>query len=170
MKFLSIIFLLFTTICITANAQDTAKVRHDAEAMMQATINGDFKTVIKYSYPPLLKSVGGEDKMIAYLEKSLADMKSRNTIVKAVEIGPPGVIVKSRKKLYSVVPEKVSIQSNGVLVYVNSTLVGISYNNGVDWCFIDTGNLSDKQIKQIFPDVYDKLSIPKRPNTVGTIK
>jgi len=162
MRFFSITLLLFIATYANTFAQDTVKIRHDAEAMMQATKTNDFKTVVKYIYPPVVKSAGGAHRLIETLTKTVADMKAGNTVIADGEIGKPGEILKIKKRRYSVVPEKLTIVSNGVRVFTYSSLLAISLNNGLDWYFVDAGNMKDEQIKKMFPDIDGKLTIPKR--------
>ena len=166
MKYLKMTLLLFIAINANTYAQDTAKIRKDAQALVQATKMSDFKTVVKFTYPPVVKSLGGPDKMIEVLNKSLAEMKNQGASIIGGDIGRPGKILHAGTKLYSVVPEKVIIESNGTRLYANSSLLAISLNNGDTWYFIDAGNMSDIQVKQAFPEIYGKLTIPKRSDPV----
>jgi hypothetical protein len=160
MKYLKILLLLAIA-SVNLYAQDTAKIKRSAEIVVKATLIGDFKTVAMYTYPKVVEAMGGTNKMIELMDKTIAEMKSQGVIIKAGEIGQPGVILNTGVRLYSVIPEKIIIEVNGKRFYSTSSLLAISSNKGIDWYFIDAGNLSDEKVRQIFPDTRDKLIIPK---------
>ncbi|MES2378074.1 MAG: hypothetical protein V4553_15910 [Bacteroidota bacterium] len=165
MKHLKII-LVFLTLSINVNAQYAMKIKHDAEEIAKAVVSNDFKTVVKYTHPIVIRMVGGPDKMIALMNKGLETMKAQGAAITGSEIGEPGKILNTKTALYSVVPQKVTMTSNGTKFYSTSSLLAISSNNGASWYFVDAGNITDAQIKQIFPEIYGKLTIPKRSEPV----
>lgn len=141
--------------------QSTVKLKSTAELLAKATVASDFKTVVKYTYPKVVKAMGGPDKIIAVMNKGFQDMKSQGAAFKDAIIGEPGQILTGRTEFYSVVPLKLIMESNGEKFYTTSSLLAISADKGKNWTFIDAGNMTKAQLKQFFPEVYTKLIIPK---------
>lgn len=160
------LFLLFSAIAVSATAQHSDKIKMNAEELVKATVNNDFKVVVKYTYPMVVKMMGGAQKMINVLTEGAETMKAQGAAFKGGEIGEPGKILNVNGKLYSVVPEKIIMESNGTKFYATSSLLAISSDKGTNWYFIDGGNLTDAQIKQLFPEILGKLTIPKRSSPV----
>lgn len=164
-KFNSLVLVLLV-ITVNATAQHAITIKENAEELVTATVNNDFKVVVKYTYPALVKMMGGADKMISVLTKGFETMKAQGAAFKGGEIGEPGKILNTGDKLFSVVPEKLIMESNGTKFYITSSLLAISLNKGVNWYFLDGGNMTDTQIQQLFPEVRGKLTIAKRTNPV----
>jgi hypothetical protein len=162
MRFLGMTLLLFIAIYTNGFAQDTTKIRLNAEAIAKAIVDHDLKTVVQYTHPMVVNLVGGPDKMIDLMTKEFETMKAQGVTFVAGEIGKPGQIFITKTALYSVVPQKVIMAANGTKFYSDSFLLAISLNNGDSWYFVDGSNLTDAQIKQVFPEIYSKIVIPKK--------
>ena len=161
MKRILILTAFITILYINAFAQHEEKIKSDAEIMVKATLNNDFKTLAQYTHPTLIRMMGGTDAMIALLNKSMAEMKSKGASIVDGIIGQPGKIIEIGKNLYSVVPQKVIMQSNGTKFFTNSSLLAISENKGESWYFLNVGSDNDENIKLLLPEISGKIDIPK---------
>ncbi len=161
MKRTIILLILFMT-SYCARAQQLEQIKAAAELMAKAMLGNDFKTLARYTNPKVVAMMGGVDNMMAVLNKGVKEMKSRGASISDVEIGMPPSIVTSGTELYAVVPEHLIMQANGSMFSTSSSLIAMSPDKGKHWYFTDAGNMSEAQLKQLFPKVYTKLVIPKR--------
>ncbi|RKR83025.1 hypothetical protein BDD43_3225 [Mucilaginibacter gracilis] len=167
MKFITSIILLFITGLTfaqskpyKATAAQTAALKKQAEACADAMMKQNFKQLAVYTYPPLIKAMGGADKMATKLTATAAQMQSQGIAFKSITIGDVKDIVKSKNDLYSIVQDILQISMNGTLITSSSYLLAYSSNNGLRWYFVDTVPLKNQNIKKLFPTYPDGLVIP----------
>lgn len=164
--------LLFAKMSDASDGADTKIVKHtgqdsvyavnikrDAEVTAKSVLDSDFKTLIDHTYPPSVERAGGKEKMIEAAEYAATIIKSKGITVLKVVVGEPRDIIRIDKVLYSVVPQKVVLKSDGKTVYYTSSLLGISQNGGVSWYFVDAGNMNDEKLKADFPGISGKVTI-----------
>ncbi len=160
----SIISLLF---CILLFVQSFAQVKEapqniklQAANMGAAFISGDYKTFANYTFPLVLKSMGGAAKMAAVLTKTTSDMKVKGMSFTNISFDEPSKIIKSGKELQATIAQHTEIKlSQGKLVST-STLIAISIDNGINWTFIDTSNKDKATLKKALPNLSNAIIIP----------
>lgn len=162
MKNVAIILLLLTASFTTVSAQQKTQIKQQAQLMANATIKGDYKTLVKYTHPKIVNMMGGKEKMIAVVNKGVSQMQTNGITFKQALIGEPGNILNTGTGLYAVIPQKLIMNANGRTMTTTSSLLASSTDKGKTWYFTDAGNISDEQLKQLFPGVLGKLTIPKR--------
>ena len=167
MKYLVTLVLLITTF-FSSNAQQEKQIKQAAELMAKATLNGDYKTLTKYTHPKVVKMMGGSEKMITVLSGAINQMKSQGVSFDGATIGEPVKPITVGTELYTVMPQKIVMKANGQKISTTSTLLANSPNKGKTWYFTDAGGMTDQQIKQLFPGVLGKLTIAKRSAPVVT--
>jgi hypothetical protein len=160
-KVMQIILIVIVTNVYSQSNNDSA-LKVQAEKMAKAFMSNDFNVFIKYSNPQLVKMIGGSNKMIEVLNKSVVDMKSKEIIFESITFNEPTKVIKSGNELQSTIQQitKVKTPSGGVMRI--STLVAISTNNGVNWTFIDISNNDIATIKQLLPNLSNSITIPKQ--------
>ncbi len=149
----------------TVSLSDTARLANlirDARAMMKATTLGDFSVLAKYTHPLVVQSMGGADKMAAYLTKEFRNMQAQGIKFDEAQIGTPSKFVYTGGEYFCVIPQKVIMVNGSRRIASASSLLGVSNNGGNTWRFVDAGGMTDEQVKQYFPKIYGKLTIPKR--------
>lgn len=164
-KHLLIILLLVVT-AINSFAQQSAQIKAAAQVMGKATINSDYKTVVKYTHPKLLAVVGGSEKMLSLIKQSLEQVKSQGVKIESVTMGEPSKVVTIGSGLYSTLLQTVVVKMKDQKVSNTSTILANSTDKGKNWTFVDAGGMSDDQLKQLFPEVIGKLQITKRTTPV----
>jgi hypothetical protein len=147
----------------TQNPTNTAKtvypnLKIQAEALVKATVSGDFAKVADFTYPNVVKEFGGKEKMIAVLKNDSAQMKAEGFELTAITVGEIKQIAKVDLEIFAVVPVKITIKSPEGKEAGESSMVGISTDNGVNWKFIN--GINQERFKAAFPKAAEKLQIP----------
>jgi hypothetical protein len=160
----SIISLLF---CITVFAQSSAQVKEapqnikqQAAKMGAAFVSSDYKTFANYTYPLILKSMGGAAKMVAVLTKTTNDMKLQGMSFSNITFDEPSKIVKSGKELQATIAQHTEIKLSQGRLVSTSTLIAISTDNGSNWTFIDTSNKDMATLRKALPNLNPSITIP----------
>ena len=123
-------------------------------------VHEDYKVLAKYTYPPVVKMMGGPENMAATVQKMMANMKTQGVIFNKVSFGEPSKIVKSGSELQSTIAQHLEMQIKENKLLATSTLIAISADNGVNWTFVDTSNKDMATIRKLLPNLSPAISIP----------
>ena len=147
-----------------ATKSQTAALKKQAEEMASAMQNQNYNQMLYYTYPQIVKTMGGAEKMSTEFQAASAQMRSRGISLKSVTIGNLSPIIASEGDLYSVVPDVVQVMVNGTLMTRGTSFLAISHDKGLRWYFVDTTPLKGKPLKKLFPTYPDGLVLPDVSN------
>lgn len=133
--------------------------------MVNAAVNGDYKTLLKYTHPKIIKIMGGNDQALITLKQTMNALKEQNFIIQKAGIGKIVQMIKTKKNFQCIIPQTVTLKLQNKTAESNNFLFAISYNNGLRWYFLDTGGASENQIRKIFTEMDKNLIIPKSKTT-----
>jgi hypothetical protein len=156
------VFLLLLTAVFsgTLHAQvDTARIKENAlksaVEMSEAFIGGQYDKFIDYMHPDLVKLMGGRDT----LKLIFAQSSSQGIEVKKTDIGKPTCIVFADSSIQCVLPQKQLTHMFGGDYETSGSLVGLSYNKGETWYFINATSADIANVKKYLPDLSDELKL-----------
>ncbi|HET7118655.1 MAG TPA: hypothetical protein VFI29_19320 [Hanamia sp.] len=160
----SIVSLLFSVVFFTtthAQVKEAAQnLKQHAGKMGAAFVSGDYKTFANYTYPLILKSIGGAGKMAAILTKTSNDMHAQGMSFSNITFDEPSKIVKSGKELQATIAQHTEIKLSQGRLLSTSTLIAVSKDNGVNWTFIDTSNKDIATLRNVLPNLSPLITIP----------
>jgi hypothetical protein len=142
-------------------ATQTTALKKQADDMAALMMQRNYKQMAYYTYPQIVKAMGGPDKMAEKVSQMMDEMQSRGMAFKSTTIDNIGDIVKSGTHLYSVIQQILQISNNGSIITGSSYLLAISSDNGKRWYFVDTAPFKHQNIKHLFPDYPPELVIPE---------
>ena len=116
--------------------------------------------MVDLTYPKVIESAGGRDKMIAALAKGLKEMETEGVTVLSSNAGAPTQIVRVSGWIYAVVPTTLKVKAQDGVFQTESSMIGLSSDNGANWTFIDAGGKDHKQLKSFLPAPADSLKLP----------
>lgn len=173
MKHAGAIILLsfFLNVCTAqTKAVDTADhskvIKEQAEEMGQLLLKKDYQGFAAFTYPKILTMMGGEAKMIAFLEKNAKEMESEGIGILKVTLGEPSEIIVQGKELQGTIPQIIELKVPDGRLVTRSTLIVISTNNGKKWYFLDTSGKDIQTMRKTFPNLSETLVIPKKTEPV----
>ena len=135
-------------------------VKADAEKMGQAFVKGYYETYVKYTYPALLKIMGGSINMVTVLINTSNSLKAKGMSFNWITFDNPSAIVKSSNELQCIIVQHTDIKMAKGGVVTTSALIAISQDNGAHWTFMDTSNRSIETLKRVFPNLSSSLKLP----------
>ena len=135
--------------------------------MVKSLFEKDYKTFAKYTYPAIVKMIGGEDKMAQKLKKSFEQMESQGISFTNCSIETPTLFVRCKNEIQCTITENIEMKVPQGRLVTKSTLIGISSDNGATWTFIDTQGKDVKNLRLNLPNLCESLIIP--PNDQPTI-
>ncbi|HWG46107.1 MAG TPA: hypothetical protein VN688_25320 [Gemmataceae bacterium] len=137
-----------------------------AEEVLQATLKGDFGKLADLTYPKVVESLGGRDKMIAKLEASSKEMKSKGVTFRSVKVGDVLQLAPSDSHLFALLPMTLEMKIPTGTITVKSFLLGISSDKGKTWTFFNGDKMDDEKAKKLLPSLPAKLKLPKKEKPV----
>lgn len=152
--------LLFAFICFSSFAQNN-NVKTQAEQMGKALLQKDYKTFVTFTYPKLLKQMGGEEKMSGSIAQQMKSMAMSGTKIVALNYGAPTPVIKAGKELQCTIPQQMIMMSGNNKIAAKTTLIAISEDKGKRWYFIDAGERDITAVRQQLPNISKSIVLPK---------
>ncbi|HWK02139.1 MAG TPA: hypothetical protein VNS58_00810 [Puia sp.] len=155
------VLLDYTLLTINADQNNLPEVvKEQANIMGQAFVRGDYKVFSHYTYPEIVKMIGGENKMAEALTKITSDMKIKGMMFNNITFGDVSKIVKSGNELQCTVAQHTEIKLPSGRAISTSTLIAISTDSGSNWTFVDTSNKDISMIRNLLPHLSRAIVIP----------
>lgn len=142
-------------------AQPLVKIKQTAQLIGDATIKGDYVTVLNYTYPKAIALAGGRDTLLGTMKRVFAELSTQGIAFKSVEIGTPGDIIEAGGKSFSLIPQTLVMKMNGGTITAKSSTLAISSDKGAHWFFVGSGSMKDEALYALFPELKDKMMFPK---------
>ena len=137
-----------------------------AQEVNDAFRRRDFARMVDLTYPKVIEAAGGRDKMVAALAKGMKEMEAEGVVVLSSTAGAPTQIVHASGKIYAVLPTTLKVKAQDGVFQTESSMIGISSDNGATWTFIDAGGKDQNQLKKLLPDAASKLNLPAEKQPV----
>jgi len=141
----------------------SAAAKRDAQASVDALLNGEFERFAAFMYPRALKFAGGRDKVIATVQRGFEDMRAQGARMESARAGQPEQMMRAGQDLMTIIPiaQIASLDEDRILF--SSHLLGISSDNGKSWTFVDTMKLTPENVRAIVPNFNPAMKLPPNP-------
>lgn len=151
----------------STNAQDFSQlIKKSANACMDATTTGDYKTLLEYTYPPLvtlLDSIaGGAGQGKAMIEQQIKSLKEQGVTIDSGIVGEPTAHVKAGKELIAIVPTVMYMTVKEKRIKQESYMIAVSANAGKNWTFVNSSPEDKKMMALLFPNWNPALKLPEK--------
>ena len=131
-----------------------------ANKMNKLFQTGDYDNFIDFMHPKVVEMTGGKDS----LKEMFESMKKQVEFI-STDLTIPNKLIANDTLYQCVFAQKQVMKMNEKKFYVLGSLIGISYNSGVNWVFIAvTNNISF--LKQQFPELSNDLELKPQKKPV----
>ena len=137
-----------------------------AQEVNDAFRRRDFGRMVDMTYPKVIEAAGGRDKMIASLAKGMREMEAEGVTVLSSTAEAPTQIVHVSEWIYAVVPTTLKVKAQTGIFKTESSMIGVSFDRGANWTFIDAGGKDHKQLLNMLPAPADALKFPAEKDPV----
>lgn len=142
-------------------AKEHDKIKAQAEKIAGAMAEEDYGTVADLTHPKVVEMMGGRARMIAFVDKSMKEMRAEGFVIETFTVGEPQKVTDIGGRLYVTVPTKMRMKVPTGVMLSESFFVGASDDGGEKWAFIDgSGAEGREKVKLVFPEAVDKLDLP----------
>lgn len=155
-----LVFTFFFTFPLLAHSQDTTLIIRQANILARATFKGDAKTITIYTYPALVELTGGKEKFQQLITDRMAKLKYQGINKFDGIIGSPGKFLTAGNEIHCLLPEDIFLTTMAGRYKSKSYLLGISKDGGINWTFLDVGNMSPAILHQLLPNFNNDIVIP----------
>ena len=145
---------------IHADAQQLAALKQQATEFTTAIQQHDAATLVKYTYPAVMKLRGGKAKVEQNLKEGFTKMQQAGFSLTSVTPGEVKQVEQSGGKWFALLTYVVQGNINGSIVTHGSYLLGVSVNGGKRWYFLDAPVLKKIGTQKLFPNFPKNLMIP----------
>jgi hypothetical protein len=160
------LFAAFVVCCCIAQTADdspTSLVSKKAQVIGDATVKGDYAKVVDSTYPKVVEIIGGQEKMVALIEKSMNQMKAQGFTLISFQAGEPKELLTEGDSTFAVVPTITKLTAPGGKLIARSYLLGVSSDSGKTWKFVDGAGLQQKEVRdKVLPKLPAKLLLPEK--------
>lgn len=162
-KKIKLVLFTLLVLCVTSvNAQVYIdSLNKQANAMLNSFETKDYKTLLKFTHPKIVKTMGGIGPAEVAIKKALESITANGFSLKNIKIGEVSHFVKSGT-LYQCLLEQISLANvnNGNFRAVNY-LICMSYNSGKNWYFVNADKEKEASLKKLIPEINQELTIPE---------
>lgn len=136
------------------------QLRTQAEECNRAFIEGDFGRLADLTHPKLVTLLGGREKLVEYLRKSVAEMKADGFEPLSYAPSEPTHVVRAGRETYAVVPATLRARTEEGVLVSESFMIAVSADGGKNWKFVSGSSATPGQLRTLFPGVARRLRLP----------
>ena len=152
-------------------SQTKEEALRDAKITSEATLNQDFKTVLKHTLPKVLELMGGQEQAIPMLKKTFEDLNAQGFTFEKADILAVSDIIFEQEQHRCIVEGFNVMKMNNTRVKSKSFLLGVYNSEEKFWYFIEAKQLKNpNMLNMIFTDFQTKLEIPEDELTTEAIE
>jgi len=171
MKYLLTLFLSFVALFSFAQVDqaDSASIStagKQGTEMARLLLAKDYTAFAKFTYPPVKKMAGSEEKLIELLKSSIANLESQGISIINCSVENPEKIIHFKNTLQCTLIQNIEMKVPNGRMMAKSALIGISANNGKNWTFVDTHGSDLKTLQKNIPGLSNSLNIPEKQEPV----
>src|SRR5262249_29054036 len=133
-----------------ADAKLKRLLKAKVEEIHLALLKGDVARFVDHAHPEWVKKEGGQEKMIATLNRVAEDLKAGGFTFQALKVEEPREIVAAGARRFAVVPYVAQLKGMGGKVTQEGFVIGISGDQGKSWTFVSG---DPAKIKLLLPNL-----------------
>lgn len=139
-------------------------VKTAAKNMDAALVRKDYSNFTETTYPKAVEMTeGGMEKMLRDLASQMASIEASGNKIIAAWPGEPSGMIDTAGEVQCTIPQFMRMKVNGGKLVTETTLIGISPDNGKKWYFMDAADRDIEKMRSIFPNLSSKHVLKKSP-------
>ncbi|HWS89256.1 MAG TPA: hypothetical protein VN282_19945 [Pyrinomonadaceae bacterium] len=136
------------------------RLQTQAEESGRAFLEGDYERLADYTYPKLVELIGGREKLIEVVRKSVEGMKAEGLQPLSSAPSAPTQVLRAGRQTYAIVPLKFKMRAPGQVLVSDSFMIAVSDDGGKNWKFLSGASVDEARLKILLPDAAGKLKLP----------
>lgn len=160
-------YLLLTLIFFSGfnYAQDNTALKEmalrDAKFASEATLNKDYKNVLKHTHPNVLELMGGKEKAFELVKSTFESINAQGIAFEKAEVIGVSDVVFEQNEYRCLVKGFNQMKTPGMRIKSTSYLLGFYNAEEKIWYFIEADKMNSKAVSEaLFPGFETSLIIP----------
>ena len=154
-----------------ADVRAAEAVRRTAQEAYTAFFHGNYERFVDALYPPLVRTMGGRERVVAQIRGDMEKMRSSGVTIKAANVTAPLKIVRvGHTEVQTLMLSTLLAATPNGDIEIPSYILGISADRGKTWKFIDAGKMGRPELVKVVPTLSGEIEIPARPAAVPVRK
>ncbi len=148
--------------------EETAAVPHEESLMnyarkyAEATEKRDWNKVIDQTYAPLVKLNGGAPTLLRQAKLSDQNLEQQDFELQKVELSAPLRELEVGEYLLAIIPIRLTFKGPLGRLFSESSILGVSDNDGQSWSFISMAQADMNQLIELFPELPKDFVVPRK--------
>lgn len=166
--FLGLLFLVAAATGVNAQTEQELKDLAMAQAKItsDATVAGDFSTVLDYTLPSVLDMMGGKEAALSTISTAMAGMKEQGFEITKSEVKKMVGFAQEEGQYRCVIENYVVLDHPDYAVNSTSYIFGVYDEEASQWYFIEGAQLKNDALAQmVIPGFKTSLNIPDDDRT-----
>ncbi len=166
---LVIVIIVIAAFAVHSSAVDlSVEMKSQAEKMVEALVTQQYEKFVAYTLPAVVDGVGGKEQMIKKLQTETTKMVHEGYRLNSVTLASSPDMFEAQGHLYGLLVETITMRAPGGTLTKESFLIGVSYDQGSTWSFVEGENFKEDTLKTVFPELVGKFVLPtqKEPTYV----
>ena len=168
MRFLTLILCCIGQLIFGQQDNESLKdlAKEQAQLVLNATIDQDYKTILQYTHP-LIVEKSGKNKLRNVIKEIFTAMQASQISITESEVIEVSNVIKEQNEQRCLVKNKIKMNLPNQKIIVQSSMIGFYQTNPDQWVFIEAAKLNnDPETKLLFPNFKTGLSIPEDTQTI----
>jgi hypothetical protein len=133
--------------------------QEQAQACGDATVKGDYARMAVFTHPKLIAILGGRQKTIEATRKAREKLKESGVAYLSAKTEAPDALHRAGNVLYCLVPMTYGMKNTETRFRLKSPLIGVSFDDGKTWTFLDTAP-GEEKVRKLVPEIPKTLKFP----------
>lgn len=138
-----------------------AEVQSIAQECGDATVSGDYESVLDVTLPKLIELGGGRENLLRAMRAQFSDPDAQRLV--AMQVGEPLPISKFAGYWTTFVPTATTIAQGPRVLRGHTHMLAVSEDEGRIWHFLSGNKLSHERIWLFIPEFPESIAIPENP-------
>jgi hypothetical protein len=167
-------WILFVCLFISgqeASAQNMAAIiKTQAMEMARSVLSKDKEGILKFMHPKLIEMAGGKTEILNRMDSANSFAEKHGASIQKILVGHPLQVIHYKNEWQCTLPQTTTLTMPMGTMQLETTIVGISGDGGMNWYFLDTSMYGEKTIRRYLPDISPGLFFPAMKPPKITLK
>ncbi|MDT0606016.1 hypothetical protein [Croceitalea rosinachiae] len=161
------ILILIINSALGFTQTENKNLNSQLEEMKKFFLARDYESFANFTYPEVIKMMGGKSNMVKATEQAMNKMKNDGFSFTDLNFKSPSKFLKKDNELQCSLTQVIVMKTPRGKIESEYTLIGLSSDNGQNWTFIDTSGKDKETMLKYFPNLHNEIVIkPKKQKLV----
>lgn len=143
------------------DTHDVAVVQEDVRRIGDALYKGNVERVVDYTYPPIIRMLGGPEKLEAQLKEVVARTQELGMRIESFTFPEDPTFLTTDRHHFAIVPTLTIMNARGQRVESLNFQFGIRERGSEDWKYLEGSRVNSRLLNALFRDFPSDFKFPE---------